>query len=502
MSNTLNDLGYTTYYLGAPEDITESNKIYLVKDTPGITIQNLQKKFVEILNNPENFSIPTYTEDNSKYGKCFSIVTSDESCISRFDTIIYLNSDGPIGYTIFYDDQEIKVIRNKEKNEIFFINKINIYIDFNITTTYIPDVPLNNTLVKIRVEDEDSKKVLIDNESYNFIAIPKILKHLETSDNYVRYTNNVSQAVNDSKMCISTDNIVYSNEQCFQYILPNFDIRRNPHYLTEIQQGRHLNNLFLLQWNDYCEFTINYVNERDRYGNLKEVIRSGDVYHSMIEEYGLDEIEMMSHNHVLLRNKETGDRGVYNIREEYVTKINTSLGVIIDPMDNEGEIVFIDYNKHLANSIISPKISRELSGIFLDIKKRTSDLYIYGKIGSWFIFKSHSNDITTYSNINGILEVSGEIKRKPIIINDRCILVQDEDECKFFFFDGDSHKCSTKDNSFNDNVIVVKNEGGKIHQLIEGFRHSPIGTSLNIPTISCSIFGTLFYIDNNKFKKL
>ncbi len=504
MSNAANDLGYTTYYLGAPEDIIESNKIYLVKDTSGITLQNLQKKFLEILNNPENFSVPTYNETHPILGKCFSLVTSDSLCISRFNTIIYLSNDGPVGYTTFYDDQEIKIIENKQKNEVFFINKINIYINFNITTSYIENVPLINSLINIRIEDEDSNKILIDNEkSYNFVSIPKILKYLDTSDNYIRYTNNISQAISDSKMCISTDTISYNNGRCFQYALPDFEIRRNPHPLTKIQQGRYLNNLFIFQWNSHCEFVANYINIKDRYGNLKEAFRSSNDYLNSISEYGFNEIEMMSYNHILLKNKNTGEQGIYNIKDKYILKKdNKDFGTIIDPMDNNGELIFVDYTKPLKNSIISPKIDREMSGILLNIKNSTTDLFLVGKIGSWFIFKSKYNNITTYSNMNGVLNVSGEVKNTPIIINDRCILIQDENESKFFFFDGDSHYCSVENNSFNENVIVVNNYRGKLHQLIEGFRHTPMGEDLNLPQLSCSIFGTLFYIEDNKLKKL
>ena len=100
MNNALSNLGYTTYYSGSPEDIVNCESIYLVNKIPGINISNLNLKLLEVLQNPESFSIPNYLPEED----CFFLDTTEGNCIDSFNTIIYLNVEGPIGYTVFYDD--------------------------------------------------------------------------------------------------------------------------------------------------------------------------------------------------------------------------------------------------------------------------------------------------------------------------------------------------------------------------------------------------------------
>lgn len=494
MNNILSNLGYTTYYSGSPEDIVNSKNIYLIKKISGINLSNLNLKLLEILQKPEYFSVPNYLEDE----KCFFLDTTDGDCIDSFNTIIYTNTEGPIGYTIFYDDQYIKCIF--KDSEVFYINSIKIYTSFNITSSFVLNIETNNSLVKVRVEDEDSNKILIEEEkSYNYISIPKILSNLNKSDNYIRYTNDINQVITDPRMCITTDTITYHNGNIYSYQINNFNIKRHPHFLDKITYGIWNNNLYLIQWNDFNEFSIDCLSNINKYGNPKETFKSTEETKRIMEEYY---IESMNCKYILLIHKETGKRGIYKIEEDFIVPISTNLGVIIDPLDNDGDLVFINYDEVLTKSVKSPKINQEMCGIFLDVKKKTRDYYLYNKIGSWFIFKSTINNLTVYSNINGTLTISGEVKDNPVIINDRCILIQNNEDCKFFFFDGDSHKYSTKENNFNENVIIVPNKDGKLHQLIEGFRHSPLNGDTNIPKIVCSAFGTLYYIEDNKFKHL
>ena len=176
-SNILNNLGYTTYYSGSPEDIINSDKIYLVKRVNELSLSNLYQKFLEVLRDSENFSVPNYNEEEGY----FFLDTINEECIDSFDTIIYLNSDGPVGYTKFYDDQYIKCIF--KENEVYFVNSIKITTKFEVTSSLIVNVELNNSLIKVRVDDEDSGKVLIEDEkSYNFVSIPRVLNYLNKSD--------------------------------------------------------------------------------------------------------------------------------------------------------------------------------------------------------------------------------------------------------------------------------------------------------------------------------
>ena len=493
-NNALSNLGYTTYYSGSPEDIINCENIYLVKEISGISISNLNLKLIEILQNPKNFSVPNYLPDEN----CFFLDTTDIDCIDSFNTIIYLSVEGPIGYTVFYDDQYIKCIF--KGSEIFYVNSIKIHTNFNITSSFIVNIELNNSLVKVRVEDEDSSKIIIEDEkSYNYTSIPRILDHLNKSDNYIRYSNDISQVIKDPKMCVTTDIITYHNGNAYSYQVSEFSVKRHPHFLDKIIYGTWKNDLYLIQWNDFNEFSIDCLSKINKYGNPKEIYKSSDESKEVMKDYF---IESMNCSYILLVHKETGKKGIYKIEEELIVPVDTNIGVIIDPMDNDGELVFVNYDEVLTKSVKSPKINQEMHGIFLDVKKRTRDYYLYNKIGSWFIFKSTINNLTVYSNINGTLTVSGEVKETPIIINDRCILIQNEEECKFFFFEGDTHKCATKNNKFNENVIIVPNKNGKIHQLMEGFRHSPIGNSVNIPKIICSAFGTLYYIEDNKFKHL
>lgn len=496
MNNELSNQGYTTYYSGSPEDIIKSEKIYLVKDISDISLTNLYQKFLEVLKYPNNFSVPNYLEDE----ECFFLDTTSGEVIDSFNTIIYLNSDGPTGYTKFYDDQYIKCIFRG--NEVYYVNSIKIITKFSVTSTFIVDVELNNSLIKVRVEDEDSGKVLIEPEKpYNFISIPRVLDYLDNSDNYVRYTNNISQALNDNKMCVTTDCLTYHNGQIYSYLVDDFNVQRNPHFLDKIQYGIYQNNLYLFQWNDYNEFSINCLSIINKYGNPKVIAKSTDISLSIMKDYL---IEMVGYKYILLKHKETGNKGIYKVDEKFIIPVQTNLGALLDPMDNDGEIIYVNYDEILTKSIKSPKINQEMCGIFLDVRKKSRDYYLYNKIGSWFIFKSTINNLTIYSNINGTLTISGEVTGKPIIINDRCILIQDDKECKFFFFNGTAHKCAAKNNNFNEDVIIVPNKNGKIHQLIEGFRHSPIGNSLDLPQIVCSAFGTLYYIDieENKYKHL
>ena len=494
MNNALNNPGYTTYYSGNPEDIINSDKIYLTKGVTELSLTNLYQKFLEVLKNPQNFSVPNYLEEEG----CFFLDTVNEDCIDDFDTIFYVNSDGPIGYTKFYDSQYIKCIF--KGSEVYYVNSIKIYTKFNITSTFIIDVELNNSLIKVRVEDEDSGKVLIEDEkSYNFVSIPKILNYLNKSDNYIRYTNNISQALKDNKMCVTTDCLSFFDGKIYSYAIDEFSIQRNPHFLDKIQYGIYQDNLYLFQWNDLNEFSIDCLSIINKYGNPKVITKSTDETLAAMKDY---QIEMVAYNYILLKHKETGNKGVYKISEKFVIPVESNLGVILDPMDNNGEIIYVNYDEILTKSVKSPKINQEMCGIFLDVKKKSRDYYLYNKIGSWFIFKSTINNLTIYSNINGTLTISGNIESTPIIINDRCILIQTDSECRFFFFNGENHKCALKNNNFNENVIIVPNKNGKIHQLMEGFRHSPIGNSLDIPKIICSAFGTLYYIENNKYKHL
>ena len=495
MNNILYNLGYTTYYLGSPEDIITSEKIYLVKRINELSLSNLNQKFLEIQREPNNFSVPNYIEEEGY----FFLDTLGEDCIDSFDTIIYLNSDGPIGYTKFHDDQYIKCIF--KENEIYYVNSIKIITKFNVTSTFIVDVTLNNSLIKVRVDDEDSSKVLIEEEKpYNFASIPRILNYLDKSDNYIRYTNNISHLLNDqTRMCVTTDCVSYYNGNIYTYLIEDFNIQRNPHLLDKIQYGIYQNNLYLFQWNDYNEFMIVCLSQINKYGNPKTVAKSTDSSIEVMKNYTID---IIGYKYILLKHKETGKRGIYKIEDNFIIPVETNLGAILDPMDNDGEIIFVNYDEILTKSIKSPKINQEMCGIFLDVRKKSRDYYLYNKIGSWFIFKSTINNLTVYSNINGTLTISGEIENTPIIINDRCILIQTDEECRFFFFDGSTHKCALKNNKWNDEVIIVPNKNGKIHQLIEGFRHSPIGDSLDLPKIVCSAFGTLYYVENNKFKHL
>ena len=496
----LNNLGYTTYYTGAPENITESERIYLVKNIPNISLTNLREKVVDLLQNSGSFSIPEFIDNGEE--RYFFLDTTLENVIDGFDTIIYFNNDGPVGYTTFYDEQKIKFI--EKDNEIFFINSINIYIDLDITSEYKVGVRLNNSLLRVRVEDEDSDKILIeDTKPYNFLSIPRFLNHLNKSDNYLRYTSLVSQAVKDNKLCIVTDTLAYNNGQVFSYNMPDFNIKRNPHPLDIVQFGMNGENLFIYQWNDNNEFCIDYLNIFSKYGNPKELLKSSDESKEVMTGY---KIHSMSKNYIILLNIKKDNYAIYNIKENYLIDVETNMGVFIDPLDSEEKIVFVDKDEYLINSIKSPKISQELCGIFLNVRNKSRDYYIYDKIGTWFVFKSKANNQTIYSNIYGTLTISDKIKEKPVLINDRCILLQDEDECKFFFFDGNSYKYISPEsrNSIEkeENVYIVSNKQGKINQLIEGFRHNPIGESLDIPMICYSAFGTLYYIENNKFKRL
>ena len=95
MNNALNNPGYTTYYSGNPEDIINSDKIYLTRGVTELSLTNLYQKFLEVLKNPQNFSVPNYLEEEG----CFFLDTTNSDCIDDFDTIFYVNSDGPIGYT-------------------------------------------------------------------------------------------------------------------------------------------------------------------------------------------------------------------------------------------------------------------------------------------------------------------------------------------------------------------------------------------------------------------
>lgn len=493
-SNILNNLGYTTYYSGSPEDIINCDKIYLVKRINELSLSNLYQKFLEVLRDPSNFSVPNYIEDEGY----FFLDTVDEDCIDRFDTIIYLNSDGPVGYTKFYDDQYIKCIF--KDNEVYYVNSIKIITKFEVTSTFIVDVTLNNSLIKVRVDDEDSGKILIDEEkSYNYVSIPKVLNYLDKSDNYIRYTNNVTQLLKDPKMCITTDCISYHNGEIYSFLMEDFDIKRNPHLLDKIQYGIYQNNLYLFQWNDQNEFCTVCLSSINKYGNPKVIAKSTDESIKAMKDYS---IEIVGYKYILLKHNKTGKKGVFSIPENFIIPVETNLGAIIDPMDNDGDIIYVNYDEILTKSIKSPKINQEMCGIFLDVRKKSRDYYLYNKIGSWFIFKSTINNLTIYSNINGTLTISGEIESTPVIINDRCILIQTDQECRFFFFNGTTHKCALKNNNWNDEVIIVPNKNGKIHQLIEGFRHSPIGNSLDLPKIVCSAFGILYYIENNKFKHL
>ena len=127
MNNELSNQGYTTYYSGSPEDIIKSEKIYLVKDISEISLTNLYQKFLEILRDPNNFSVPNYLEEEN----CFFLDTTGGDVIDSFNTIIYLNSDGPTGYTKFYDDQYIKCIF--KENEVYYVNSIKIITKFKFT---------------------------------------------------------------------------------------------------------------------------------------------------------------------------------------------------------------------------------------------------------------------------------------------------------------------------------------------------------------------------------
>jgi hypothetical protein len=505
MNNILHNPGYTTYYSGLPEEITRSEKIYLVKDIENLSLDNLNKKFLEILRNGEKtFAIPEYLEEED----CYFLNTSlDSDCIDSFNIIIYLNSEGPVGYTKFYNDQYIKFI--ERDNEIYTINSIKIFTKFNISTSFIVNIELNNSLIRIRTNDEDSNKILIeDTKPYNFISIPKVINYLNESDNYVKYTNNISQLLKDPKnMCIITDSVSYYNKNAYLYSIKDFDIQRNPHFLDKIQVGTYKDNIYLYQWNDLNEYSIICLNIINKYGNPKVIAKSTsevtELLNSVNGEYKIDSV---GYKYILLKNKE-GKQKIYSTgvedNESFLISVKTNMEAIIDPFDEDGEIIYVNRDEILTNSVKSPKINQEMCGIFLDVKKKSRDYYLYKKINSWFIFKSTINNLTIYSNINGTLTVSSNIENNPIIINDRCILIQDKDKCEFFFFNGTSFKYDKNyDNSNNENVIIVPNKNGKVHQLIEGLRHSPIGNSLDIPKISYSVFGTLYYIEDNKFKRL
>ena len=45
MNNALNNPGYTTYYSGNPEDIINSDKIYLTRGVTELSLTNLYQKF-------------------------------------------------------------------------------------------------------------------------------------------------------------------------------------------------------------------------------------------------------------------------------------------------------------------------------------------------------------------------------------------------------------------------------------------------------------------------
>jgi hypothetical protein len=449
-----------------------------------------------------------YIDETSKNCKIY-INGSKVSLVNNNYTILeYSPIDELYNVRVFIDDKKnillyyFDVINKSifKDNEVYYVNSIKIITKFEVTSTFIVDITLNNSLIKVRVDDEDSGKILIDEEkSYNYVSIPKVLNYLDKSDNYIRYTNNVTQLLKDPKMCITTDCISYHNGEIYSFLVEDFDIKRNPHLLDKIQYGIYQNNLYLFQWNDQNEFCTVCLSSINKYGNPKVIAKSTDESIKAMKDYS---IEIVGYKYILLKHNKTGKKGVFSIPENFIIPVETNLGAIIDPMDNDGDIIYVNYDEILTKSIKSPKINQEMCGIFLDVRKKSRDYYLYNKIGSWFIFKSTINNLTIYSNINGTLTISGEIESTPVIINDRCILIQTDQECRFFFFNGTTHKCALKNNNWNDEVIIVPNKNGKIHQLIEGFRHSPIGNSLDIPKIVCSAFGILYYIENNKFKHL
>ena len=70
----------------------------------------------------------------------------------------------------------------------------------------------------------------------------------------------------------------------------------------------------------------------------------------------------------------------FHINEKFIIPVNTNLGALLDPMDNDGEIIYVNYDEILTKSIKSPKINQEMCGIFLDVRKKSRDYYLYNKM--------------------------------------------------------------------------------------------------------------------------
>ena len=105
-------------------------------------------------------------------------------------------------------------------------------------------------------------------------------------------------------------------------------------------------------------------------------------------------IEIVGYKYILLIQKETGRRGIYSISENFIIPVETNMGAIIDPMDNDGEIIYVNYDEILTKSIKSPKINQEMYGIFLDVRKKSRDYYLYNKIGLEHILQKHKYHIS------------------------------------------------------------------------------------------------------------
>lgn len=488
---------YETFVKNSPSRLIECKDIVLFKwsGTPKISIETLD----EIINKvSSDSSIKKYIShrDNSNKDTPYEIELNGEEF--EFNVIVYLLGVDSVGYTLFYNPQ---VAEN--------VNKVFIYFDFSYD--YIKDsiIKIENSLSDHVDERYIGNLDIYETGTYYLYTTRKMIDDNIISS-YQRYSNDINHFILDKNISTINCNKYISNTRTLQ-------LRLNEPYLKypdNIKVGIYNEDIVLYEWNR-TEFRVVSLSNYDESGDPK-IYKEGVVQLSS-ESDDRDPINLP----ILIED----------ILSEYIvgSDLNTGLETTVCSWKTQENIGYTNSTKPDTTKLLSnPYISR--SAYFVDnssgnlnISDRVanselldsiySSVYfndgivgnIVDYIGSFIIVENGTEKI--FSNNEGTVFLSSN--SNSMVVNDSCILEQTPTKLNFYFTDNGATIYS---DYFSYNGIDKTKEEYRYlklsvdrwdvtNQIIDGFRKHSISYK-NLPEISCTFGGILFYISDNKLKHL
>lgn len=488
MNESYKSTGFVTKYNSSPYDVIECLHIRLVywDDYPAITTRNMIEVFSKITSNKDKY--PFWDSYRADFDRDTPFIFPGDMVDDpiKFNIVFYIKEDGtPSGYTQFTEAQ----ITNE-------ISELWIYTHFRYESE-VTDLIINNSLephIYENIFDNLDVRKSMDDQKY----ATKFTINSLYLDRYSRFTNYIHHILTDKNYSIVTNNSILSDTINSRIKIHNPVI---PYDNCKI--GIYKNDLVISTWNDYLYRVISLT----KIENGKEKIYFSGTIRSSISSGG---VGLMDYNisHVttdyivchMTVNKDIEDMMVslyYNIARSkytYETFLHDSYSYRSGYMVNNSSAEQLSFRDRVASNelfrkVRSSVVNDNIPGYLIRIE------------GSFSVFKVEypSYVLYYYVNLEGVI-ISD--KKDLMIVNDCCIMEQDDDNI-YCYFTYDNSKVVTKkcpylstDEKYEYLSYTIERTDLR-NKLFTGFRRNPISYE-SIPKIVTTYGSLLFYLDENR----